>query len=636
MLIAAGTMLHGHAVAEPDGSSPDQALRTPPAEIIIRAHVDSEKVVVGDRFRFFVSVHGALSVEQRRVPSFANIPELELLDGPRLESQMLAQNGRRRLQTSDVYTLRALETGEAVIPPARIRLNGVWYETEPVRVEIVDVPALSEDGFEDALSATTGRSSIDRQLNGRLFALIEVPENVYRGQAVPVQIYVYRDPRIRPFQRWQLTQEPGGRDFVIPSAAGPRSAGQQQVRWEPTEVAGHQFERALVHTHYVVPTRSGSLRLEPPMLQVHLPTGDSRSRAPIDDFFTGRSSTVPAELPVRSRSIRVESPPTKPDEALVQFIGDATAAVQVDRTELPQRELLTLTVRVRGQGFFDLVSAPELPEIENLSLFDTRSRSQSTLSRGIMLSEREFQYLYQATQPGEAEIPEMVLAVFDPRTGEQKLQRTEPVQVRIEPAETGARVVGGAEGTATTPTRGDARQLGRDVAFIDTSPLTAGAMGRAAPPFYTQTWYWVLQLMVLAAALGYGTWAVWQRRGTAESEQARLRKARRVAEQVLTTAERGLNEAGREEYYASLKNGVASYTATLLSRSEKGLTEEEATEALGRLGYDEALRGRLQRVWRDCDAIRYSPAPDTPESRRKALEEARQLIQSFEERKSSA
>ncbi len=627
--------LHAVAPAQRDGSSQERALRSAPPDVSIRAHVENEKVVVGDRFRFMVSVHGAVTVQQHRAPSFTQVRELELVDGPSQEHRMIVQGPRSRYQTSYVYTLRATETGRVVIPPSQVRLNNVWYETDPVTVEIVDAPSLGQDGFEDVLPARTNRAEVDRQLRGRYFATIELPENIYRGQAVPIRLFVYRDPALPQFSRWELMDQPGGRDFVIPSAVD-RRAMSQQVRWEPADVAGREFERTLVYTNYVVPTRTGTVNLEPPRLRIHIPADRSSSRHPLDDFISGRSSTVAAELPVRGRPLTVQAPPSKPAEAVAQFIGDASPVVQVDRRELPQRELLTLTLRVRGQGFFDLVSTPELPQVTNLALFDTQSRSESFIERGVLISEREYDFLFQATEAGETQIPELVFAVFNPRTGEQQLRRTDAIPVRIEAARTGTRLIGGADPGAAEPSRAEARVLGRDVAFIDTSPLTPALMGSASPPFYTRAWFWVLQLLVLTAALGYGTWMVWKRRSVEETEEIRLRRARRAAEEALASAEKEMNEAGREQFYAALKSGIVSYAASLLSRSEKGLTEEETAEALERLGYDEGLRDRLRRIWRDCDAIRYSPVPDTPDSRRSALEEARKVILSLEEKKSAA
>lgn len=626
-------LLPALATAQRDGSTPERALRSAPPDMAIFAQVQSNRVVIGDRFTFRVTVQGALSVEQRRVPSFASLRQVELLDGPTLSTEMTVTGSRTRMASSDVYTLRAVEKGTVVIPPAQVRLNGVWYETDPVTVEVVDVPALEGDGLDEILSARTNRSELDRELRNRYFALIELPDTIYRGQAVPIELYVYRAPTLPPLARWEMVQQPGGRDFVTPSSVDQRAIS-QQLRWESVTVGGQEFLRALVYTNYVVPMRTGTLRLEPPLLRVHLPA--ARSRNPLDDFMSGRSATVVAELPVHSRNLTVEAPPAKPDEAVAQLVGSVAPIARLDRQEVPQRELVTVTVNLRGEGFFDLVSPPELPSIPGLSYFDRQSSSQTELVRGVLLSEREFQFLYQASEPGEVTIPEIAFAVFNPATGEQQVRRTEPVQLRITPAQAGARRLGGggdATGAAAAPPRGgQARVVGQDVAYIDTTPLTAYLVGSTGPAFYTRPWFWLIQIAILAAALSSAGLIVWRRRNAVETADRRLKRARRTAAEALAFAEGGIDRAEREEFYTSLKNGVVAYTASLLSRPEQGLTEEEASEALGRLGYDPALGERLRRIWAECDAIRYSPAPDNPDTRRKALEDARTLITSLEAR----
>ncbi len=609
---------------------PDRPL---PPGTELRAQAVPAEVVLGDQFTYKIVLEGNLSPEEFDWPSFQGTGGFELLSGPNQSIRMQFIQGRNTQTISYEFELRAVEKGEYTIDPSRVRINGVWYQTDPVTVRVTGIPKVDGD-YAGIISAKTDNPTINRQLKNKYFARIEYPGEVYQGQAMPIDVYVYRDPILPEFIQWTVTKNVSGNDFIVPDVVNQRTIN-QQPQWESIQFAGESFQRAKLFRAYAVPTKTGTLRLNAPQLRVSLPVEQRYNRDNFDDLFNRmvqpmRNSET-AELPIRMAQIDVKPRPPKPAEALQQIVGRAKINATLDRDEVPQRELASLSISVRGEGFFDLLSKPELPRMENLTLVDTQVRSNTEMRREMLLSSKEFEFVFQALKPGEVSIPSFSFAVFNPKTGEQKTVETEPLALRVSSVDSESIQVAGnrssagqPEGSAAAP-RAEARVLGEDVAYIETRPLTSSSLtGQAS--FYMTPWFWIAQIIPALASLGYGFVALRRRRGFQESETARTRKARRSATNALNEARQAIDKESRNDFYATLASGIQTYIATLLRRSAKGLTAEEAISALRRRGYSEEACAHLQEFLENCDTMRYSPAADTPESRQAAIDKAEGLL----------
>lgn len=599
-----------------------------PPDVTLDAEVEPSKVVVGDTFQYMIVLNGNAAVDQSKFPSFKDIKQLRLISGPNQMHETRYMDGRTTITTRFVFDVVATEVGTIAIPPAQVRINGIWYETNAVSVEATPAPQLSGD-LEGILSARSNDSTVNRQLQNRYFGKAEIPERVYRGQAIPVQMYIYRDPGLVSFNQWELLQNAGGNDFVSPNVADPQMTA-NTLRWEKVKFGSQDFERALLFTQYVVPTKTGKLPLRPPSLRIYLPL-QQRNPNTIDDFFNmmPRQRAIAAELPMRDVELNVEPVPDKPAEAILQVVGNATTEVNVDRETVPQRELLTVSIVLRGEGFFDLLTQPKPPTLPNFVTLDTRTKSTSNMIKGLLLSERTFEYVYQASEVGEVDVPSITFAVFNPRTGKQEIVKSESRKVRVTPSGSESFMIGGAtvaaDGGPAQAKKAEARVLGKDVAYIDSRPLTAAALNTGGA-FYLKPWFWLVQLVPIILGASYGLIAVVRRNRRGESEAERVRRGQRLANEALRQAREKLARSPRDEYYATLANGIMGYTALLLGCSPQGLTAEEAAERLARRGYPSDIRNHLARALAHCDAIRFSPAPDTPQARESALKEAEALI----------
>ncbi len=588
-----------------------------PAGVTISAEVDLERIVVEDLFRYSIIVSGPIAAEKVKNPSFSGIDGISFVSGPTMqrESSMVQDsNGKMSWEqkVSQVFTLKATKTGEVTIPPARVTINGSDYLTNEVNLQIIDVPNMS-DAFEGIISARTNSAQNNKVLEGRYFAYAEIPDEVYRGQAVPVDIYVYRDPSLQAFTRWQVVQNISGNDFIVPDAAKNQNL-RNQMSWESVMVKGKKFLRSRVMTAYVVPTRSGELRLVPPVLRIDIPAEPPR-RNDLGSMFQWRTmSTVAADLQMRAQEVSVKSPPEKMPGTLEQIVGNPVfMEVTVDRNELPQRELISLKVSFTGQGFFDFISQPELPDFASLSRVDQSVDSRSEISRGNLLSQKDFEYVYQAISPGEIEIPELKFSLFDPRSGKQEVISSEAISVKITPDNASTQQIAGASGSGSgrsllpaSGDRADAKELGQDVAYIVTSPLTAGVASTGSA-FYTRPWFWGLQLLPFLASILYGFVLLAKKNSDSNSPKRRMREAVKESRKAHGEALANKGSGNKDVVLVSLTSSVLVIVSAVTGKSEKGMTVDSAAEELRENGISSGTIELFKEFMQQLDNARYAP-----------------------------
>ncbi|MEO8377683.1 MAG: BatD family protein [Candidatus Sumerlaeota bacterium] len=604
-----------------------------PPGITVTASVSNDHPVIGDQFQYTIEVIGGVGIDAWKDPDLTKLKGMRLRGGPDMRQEMNYVNGRSQMMSQQAYTLEATDIGEFIIPPGQVKISGIYYNTNQVKVTVGEVPKLAGD-LGGIISAHSDSPEINRQLQGKYFARAETPDKIYRGQAVPVNIYIYRAEKLPAFTQCQiLPDQNDGDDFVRPNVRDPRMQSQQPT-WETVKYANQDFQRLLLYTMYIVPTKTGKLRFTPPTLSVDLPvlqkTGNSRND-PIMDMMMNFQRSIPVTLPMRSVDLEVSPIPDKPADALMQLVGRGKVDVKTDRQELPQRELLTLKISAIGNGFFDLISQPKAPELAGLSLIDTKSSSRMDITKGLLFSEKNFEYIYQASNAGELTIPPLTFDVFNPADGTSEVQHSDPIKVLVTASSAAAVQIGGVASPALSgganpaAPKAGAKVLGSDVSYIDVRPLSVAGAG-LLPNFYLQPWFWFAQFIPLLGAFGFGLTAVVRRNRRAESDEERARKGRKAAAQALKETRAKLDAGSRDEFYATLSNGVMKYIASLLGRSPQGLTSEEAVQKLSQRGFPPDVLSRLQSLLSMCDSIRYSPAEDTPEARKGVIADAETLL----------
>jgi hypothetical protein len=586
----------------------------------VRATVSPQRLYVGDLFSYTIEVE----TDQKGdilPPSMSASDGYTPEQGPDTSQQLSHfaefRNGRSvsttRYTIRWVYQLRATKAGSFEIPAPKFRLpDGTLFEGAPTRFEVKDVAPGA------VLSARTEYEEINQLLEGRLFTRAEAPERALTGEPVLVRTYLYRDPSLAAssITRIDTTSDSPGQDFVL---------AHKEELWlsrglspEPAEWQGKRYERSLLHEAYYLPTKSGELTLQPPMLVMGI-----AARSNI-----GLPTTIRATLRVHPLKVQVQAPPAPAPGTLLQVVGDYRVTATTDRTELPQFEFLTLKLELNGVGSLAGVSAPKLPAIGGLELVDTRASGSDQVSRGKMRATRTFEYTYRAADPGRTSIPELVVEVVDPATREAKPVKLAAREINITPSTAQAAVIAAPAATAATdggPVRQEARTLGTDVAYIDRAKVTRRS-DASASPFYLSPLFLGLNLAIVAVAAGAGFLQRQRLLVDPDSPAEQARRWARESQEALKSARGLIAGAARDQFYQSLAQGIKALAAAQLRLPPQGLTSDQIAAGLAQRGCPQPVidqvRGALQRA----DEARFSPLPDTEDRRRADLDAAEQAL----------
>ncbi len=602
-------------------------------EVNATLDVRDNKVTVGDVFTFTITIEGATTPDEVNYPDFRDIRELTPFEQPISRTEMEWKNNRHSIVRSYTIRIRADDIGQVTIPPATVAFrNGAVWSSEPKTLTINDVPSVGDIG--PVLSPITRDRAINDQLRGRYFLKAEVPEKAFVRQAIPIRIFLYRAESLPAPISHRPLQLPGGDDFfsIRPDQITDTPGSD---RWESVTIDGQPFMRRLMETAYVLPTKAGRLTLNGPRYSLALPTAPANQRPPTASIL-GPRNAIDAELPMRPITVNVSPLPQRPSNALLQVVGDFDINMEVDAETVNQFDFVTVSLKIRGAGFLENLSQPDLGEIPGLGLLNREVDSRVLNIRGELANYRNFNYVYQALEHGTIRIPSFDIAIVDPNSGEQAVLSTNEVTLSVKPSEASSRVVASSRDGATdsvTTNRADVRRLGEDIGYIITDPLSrADLRSSLREPFYVKPWFWILQLIPLLGALAIGLVIVQQRiRESGDQSRYKTRKSRKLAIAALKKARENAASAQKDEFYTLLSHSIMDYVGNLIGRPAAGLTTEEAIETLHGMAISESTLDDLESLLQHSANMKYSPQSETTDDRMKLISKAENVLTALHE-----
>jgi hypothetical protein len=328
-----------------------------------------------------------------------------------------------------------------------------------------------------------------------------------------------------------------------------------------------------VSRYRVVPRRAGTLQL--PAIRARL-----RDR-------TGRS-----------RSARVTVRPVPAEGRPAEFLGGVGPfSLQAEASPRSVRvgKELTYRITVTGPAAWGMTGRPELKRFDRLGI-GPRIEPKPVEAMGEPPS-RTFVYTLRPTRPGEAVLPPVAIAAFEPETQRYVTHVTPGVPIRV--------VAVAAFDSATIPDLGstddvDAR---RDAiiawgAVLGSAVLLLGSAAAIA---------WVRRRARLAGRIG----------GPGASRRFAARMARGLAQ---------IGSGDPQELALRVGSALIRYLQLGIGRPPGALTPDEAREGVARLTGSEDLGEQAARVAARCDGVLYRDAPAPPEDPEGLRDDARDLF----------
>jgi hypothetical protein len=262
--------------------------------------------------------------------------------------------------------------------------------------------------------------------------------------------------------------------------------------------------------------------------------------------------------------------------AVGHFELDAT----VNDAHVRVGEPIELRLAVRGDGNFDRVSTPGLPDSKELKTYAptvTRKDDVKTFVQAVV-----------PQQPGVAEIPSVELSYFDPDAARYVTKRSAPIAIDVKPGQAlAARADGRVPDAANGPTLApNADHDGKTVASLR--------------PLYTRSNFWLAQLAPLGMLAAAASFVVRRRRVLADPHHALRKGAWSLLRRERARMNRALAAGDAPTYFAAARGALQQRLGALWGIVPEAITLAEIETRMTGSRLD-----TLRAVFEEADAARF-------------------------------
>lgn len=582
------------------------------ADVTAQASLSSNVTPVGESVQYQITITGARSAEP---PSQISVNGLDInYSGQSMQTQIINFD----VSTSLILTYNVLpqRSGTFVIPGQPINAAGKTITTNSVTLI-----AGSNSG--------SGNAGVD-QGNAKLafIELVVSKDRAYVGEAVPVEIRLFIDSRMR-FQNLQLSP--------IKSDGLTTQKLTEPINGEIMR-DGRRYNQLTLKTA-ITAVKTGKITFGPVEFNciAQLPQKRQHMRSPfggnIDDLFNDPFfGFAPAQkMTIRSDPVELDVRPLPPNapKTFSGAVGRFSLATQASPLKVGIGDPITLTLKIAGQGNFDRVGAPQMIEEPGWRSYPPSNKFIADDDIGISGCKTfEMAIIPEDRKPT---LPDVKFTYFDTVTekyvtlsaerlpitveGQKASSTPEPVMTRT-PAKSGSAIAGSA-----TPTPSPTPQP-EDILYIRTD---SGNWNKSFDLLYLSRGFWLAQLVPLAALLALGGMAYKQRRRRDE-RRIRLAALRHEKDELMILLKR--EDTERQAFYEAAVKAIQTITVLSDLRPPSSIGAEDACAARS---LDEATAKGVQELFARQGELSYAGGSGSGKISSTERANVLQTIRNFEE-----
>lgn len=563
----------------------------------LTAQVDRTELSTDEMLTLTVSLNAAVLSAPR--PSLPSLEGFQVV-GSSSSSQISMVNGNVSSQILYLYRLQPYQTGNLVIEPIQVTLNGQTFSTEPISVHVTQgtgtlrsapaAPAVPTVPAAPQAAAPPSGQQAPLGLSGQDLFVEAVVDNPtpYVGEQV---VYTFRF-----YQAVNLWDQP---QYEAPSFQGFWNEHQSDRQEYRVQVSNRIYQVTEMRD-VLFPSVVGPVTIDTARLLI--PGGLLRSGKTLQ--------TRPVALDV------LPLPPNAP-EGFSGAVGQYTLDASVDAQPGAVNEPLTWRVTLTGWGNITAAPDPDWPEMPGWRGFESEATVHTEIQQGQAAGSRVYERLLVPSAGGEFTIPALTYVYFDPSAGTYQTLSTEPVPVSI---------TGDAGSAATTIPVANAgapvEQVSTDIRHLKPVP---SELVPTEQPMTKSGLYWAAWVFPLLGAAGYFAWQrrqrYWEKNlGLARSSNAQ-KKARKALAQARRQKENDTSTAGQI---------LTTYLADKLGQPVAGLTHQSLAELLNQRAITPDLIERVEVCLVSSELGRFAPGADSPDHAKSLLKEVDILIAALE------
>lgn len=575
------------------------------------AEVDRNQVTAGESFVYQVTLSvGNDQVSNYRPPEFKGVRVLSTPAAPNQSTQMQFGGAGMFVQISYSwrYELAATQKGTVTIGPARVRVNGQEFRSNPVTVAALASGAPSgppplaaspppPDPADPHGSPAAPPSEAAQ--GGSFIRLVADKQKAFVGEAISATWYLYMN---EPADKYDTQVEPHTEGFWTEDVAVPARRGGLVLTQET--VQGRSYQVGTVLKKALFPLRSGKLTITP--MEAEISRSDFFGNA-VRSQHLRATPTVIDVLPLP----RAGQPPGF-DPANV---GTFTLTARVDRATVAVGEPVTLTIEIAGRGNVRKVALPAMPRVAGWKAYEPRVNVVVDPASGIS-GTKTAEVLLLAERPGAVTFPGLVLDVFDPALPEgRRYARQETAPIVLTATGDAALAAAGGQGALALAPKGAATAtppaFSENVIAAEIRPLhsRAGLRRDLGTTFFrTGGFLGALGVPPLGFALAMLFFRVRDRLAD-DTGARRRRRARKKVRAHLAAAEGHRQRGEVSPFFIEIDRVMREALSSRLGQPVKGLRLDELRALLAERAFPAAQIDRVIALLEECDHGRFAPRP---------------------------
>jgi hypothetical protein len=398
------------------------------------------------------------------------------------------------------------------------------------------------------------------------------------------------------------------------------------IQTELEHYKGRNYQTAILYHALLFPQRSGDIKIDPANFEAVLRVQNrAQVRSIFDDFFNSYTTTI-KPLEAAGVTIHVEPLPAGKPTGFSGGVGQFSINSKISNTELQANEAVTLTMTIQGTGNMKLLKTPAVDWPEGFEVYDPKVTNNFKNTTAGMSGTKVIEFLAIPRAAGTYTIPPVVFAYYDTKEDTYRTIHTSEYTLNI--ARSNAEE---ATGTVVNSfvNKEDIQQLGTDIRYIYTGD-TQTTLSKSTFRFGTMLFWLCYILPLLLASILF---IIFRKKikENADITRVRYKKANKVAQRRLKTAERLLRENQKEAFYEEIERAAWTYLSDRLSIPTAQLNKDNIAQILREKTVSEQLIQEVYQVLTTAEFARY--APTTDHAMQDMYDATTQLINTLEDQK---
>lgn len=561
------------------------------AEISVTAIFNPPRVALGDKAQYVLQIKETDTIRQPEVERVTSLPipqsgGLELTYSRTGTSQQTSIiNGEREYSVTQqlIIDADAPRVGTFTLPSYVFEYKGQTLRAPSASLQVVE------------RGANAGPTTDEL-----IFLKADTPDQLYIGQTTAINLKLYIATNVRLSSLSSFDRSADG--FTISELPGSQ---------ETSEIVNGRSYRVLNSTLSITPIQTGPQDLNfQCTVSASLPGQNNRSRDPFggrgfgsslfDDFFT-RSERF--TLYTKPTTVEVLALPTVDKPAsFTGAIGDFAMQVYTDRNQTQEGEPIMLSVEISGNGNFDRINGPTIPETADWRSYEPESNFQPSSAGTDLLGTKRFDYVMIPKQAGTLEIPEIRFAYFEP-VAERYTELSSPtIEIEVSPSDRPAAPSGPSTQT-TPPQRTEILPVQQELT-VEEALLTLDYLPSSSQQ--TSHWnsprFWSINAVI---AVGLVTTGLVLRRKRRLKEDPTYADQQSAKQELRTTKAAAQQAKAAEDFYAQAQSAIRLAVTYRSGGNHRTANIDTLCGTMLKTGLSEQAISQTRRLFAIADALRF-------------------------------